>query len=68
MEPGHAPALRAEIDKVLRESSSESVLEQRLVRLGLGYLPAADGWSTHRQWLIAVADRVDDVRRKSPAA
>jgi hypothetical protein len=67
-EPSYAVALRAQIDAVLRENTSETSLERRLIELGLGYLPSADGWTTHRRWLVAVADRVEEVLRKSPAA
>jgi hypothetical protein len=39
-----------------------------LFRLGLGYRIQFHGWTSHRDWLLAVADRVDEVLRKSPAA
>jgi hypothetical protein len=36
--------------------------------LGLDYLPTGDGWASHRTWLLAVADRVEEILRCSPAA
>jgi hypothetical protein len=67
-EPEYAPQLRREITKLLSACESESDLEGTLVNLGLDYLPTGDGWASHRTWLLAVADRVEEVRRKSPAA
>jgi CdiI immunity protein len=67
-QPEYAPQLRREITDVLTAYQSEADLERALDRLGLGYLISYDGWNSHRTWLLAVADRVDDILRKSPAA
>ncbi len=67
-QPSYAPAVRGEVEQVLTECKSEATLEECLDGLGLVYYPPGLGWSSYRTWLIAVADRVDDVRRKSPAA
>jgi hypothetical protein len=63
-----APHLHREISDLIGTYRSESELEAALVDLGLNYLPTADGWDSHRAWLLAVADRVDEVLRTSPAA
>jgi hypothetical protein len=67
-QPDHAPALRADVQEVLARCESESELELQLHRLGLAYRPAWDGWASQRAWLLAVADRVEEILRKSPAA
>jgi hypothetical protein len=67
-EPDYSRQLRREITDVLTAYQSEAELEHALVRLGLGYLISYDGWDSHRTWLLAVADRVDDILRKSSAA
>lgn len=67
-EPDHAPQLRNEITEFLTDHQSGDDLEGAVDRLGLMYLPSADGWTSHRAWLLAVADRVDDIVRRSPAA
>lgn len=67
-EPDHAPALRSDVEEVLKRCGSEAELELQLRRLGLAYRPAYDGWDSKRVWLLAVADRVEEVLRKSPAA
>ncbi len=67
-QPGYAPMLRSEITEILRTYPSEADLERALGELGLDYLPTADGWANHRDWLIAVADRVDEILHTSPAA
>ncbi|HEV2886131.1 MAG TPA: contact-dependent growth inhibition system immunity protein [Jatrophihabitans sp.] len=64
----YAPQLRGEITDLLSAYQSESDLEGALVDLGLDYLPTADGWDSHRAWLLAVADRVDEILHRSPAA
>ena len=64
----HAPQLRLEISDLLSTCQSESDLEGALVDLGLDYLPTADGWDSYRAWLLAVADRVDQILHTSPAA
>jgi CdiI immunity protein len=65
---GAALNLRYDIETLLREHPSQDALEDRLIRLGLGYRIQFHGWTSHREWLLAVADRVDEVLRTSPAA
>jgi hypothetical protein len=68
-EPGSAPKLRAEITALLSQVTIESELQEYLLtELSSTYLPVGDGWSGPREWLLAAADRVDEVLRKSPAA
>ena len=68
-EADSAPNLREEITTLLAEVPNEAELrEYLLTELDTWYLPDADGWSSNRAWLLAVADRVDEVLRKSPAA
>lgn len=67
-QPDYAPELRREITDVLSAYPSEADLERALDKLGLGYLISYDGWSSHRTWLLAVADRVEEILHKSPAA
>lgn len=65
---GYALRLRPEIEDIIRQYPSEDALYARPLRLGLGYRIQFPGWTSHRDWLLAVADRVDEVLRKSPAA
>jgi hypothetical protein len=65
---GDALHLRREIEGIIRHYPSEDALFTCLLRLGLGYRIQAGGWTSHREWLLAVADRVEEVLRKSPAA
>jgi hypothetical protein len=67
-EPEHALRLRSEISYLLSRCQSEPEVESALVDLGICYLPTGDGWPDHRTWLLAVADHVDEILRKSPAA
>jgi hypothetical protein len=67
-EPEFAPHLRREITDLIDAYRSESDLEGALDDLGLTYVPTADGWDDHRTWLLAVADRVDEILHSSPAA
>lgn len=67
-EPDFAPSLRADIDLVVAEAASDQELETRLGRLGLGYAATTAGWSSYRVWLLALADRVDQLLHTSPAA
>jgi hypothetical protein len=60
--------LRHAIEDVIRQYPSEDALFARLLRLGLGYRIQFHGWTSHRTWLLAVADRVDEILHKSPAA
>lgn len=67
-QPSYALKLRGEIEDILRHCTSENALDAQLTRLGLGYRIQAHGWTSHRTWLLAVGDRVEEVLRKSPAA
>ncbi len=67
-QPSYALRLRREVEDIVAHCTSEQALDAQLTRLGLGYRIQADGWTSHREWLLAVADRVDEVLRKSPAA
>jgi hypothetical protein len=67
-QPQLAPQLRGEITELLSTRKSEAEVEGALVDLGIVYLPTGDGWDSHRTWLLAVADRVEEILRKSPAA
>ena len=67
-ESEYAPRLSREIADLLATCKSEPEVESALVGLGLCYLPTGDGWADHRTWLLAVADRVDQILRTSPAA
>jgi len=60
--------LRGVIEDVLRQYTSEDALFAYLLRLGLGYRIQFHGWTSHRDWLLAVADHVDEVLHTSPAA
>lgn len=60
--------LRRAIEDVIRTYPSEDALFARLVQLGLGYRIQFHGWTSHRDWLLAVADRVEETLRTSPAA
>ena len=55
--------LRGAIEEVIRQYPSEDALFARLLRLGLGYRIQFNGWTSHRDWLLAVAARVDEVLR-----
>jgi hypothetical protein len=67
-EHSDAVNLRLEITDIIRQYPSEDALDAQLTRLGLGYRIQFNGWTSHRDWLLAVADRVEKVLRKSPAA
>ncbi len=67
-ESEYAPRLSQEIADLLATCTSESELESALDDLGLCYLPTGDGWADSRTWLLAVANRVDAIVHKSPAA
>ncbi len=66
--PTRARRLRADVDHVLERCHTENDTEDCLDRLGLTYHPPGAGWNSYRQWLVAVADRVDELLHKSPAA
>ena len=67
-QPSFALKLRREVEDIIRQYPAEDALDAQLTRLGLGYRIQVDGWTSHRAWLLAVADRVEKVLRKSPAA
>jgi CdiI immunity protein len=67
-QPDYAPQLRREITELLSTCKSEAELDSALVDLGTCYLPEADGWVSYRAWLLAVADRVDEILHRSPVA
>jgi hypothetical protein len=67
-QPSYALAVRGEIEQLLRQCNSEASLEQRLEELGLVFYPPGMGWTSYRAWLLAVADRVEETLRTSPAA
>lgn len=60
----HEPSAKnlvPEIEEVLRTITSEAGLRRLVVdELDSGYLPDADGTTTYREWLEAVAWRVRD--------
>jgi hypothetical protein len=63
-----ASRLRGQVTDLLTAYPSESSLQAAVSALGLNYLPAADGWQSYTEWLLAVADRVDELLHTSPAA
>jgi hypothetical protein len=68
-EPESAPNLRGEILGLLSRVTTESELREYLLTdLDSSYLPNRDGWDSCRAWLLAVADRVEEILHKSPAA
>lgn len=67
-QPELAGQLRGEVAALLAVCKSESELERALEDLGMCYLPTGDGWNSHRAWLLAVPDRVDEILRSTPAA
>jgi CdiI immunity protein len=67
-EPDYAPFLRADIDLAVAEAASDQELEKRLDKFGLGYAATTAGWESYGAWLLAVADRVDQLLHTSPAA
>lgn len=67
-EPDYAPHLRADIAWLTAQYPSDQDVETVLDRMALGYAATNDGWSSYREWLLAVADRVDELLHTSPAA
>jgi hypothetical protein len=67
-EPEYAAAMTADIEQAVEESASDSDLEKRLDKFGLGYAATTAGWASYGAWLLAVADRVDEILHRSPAA
>ena len=64
----YALTLRGAVEDVLGHYPTEDLLFARLLRLGLGYRIQFHGWTSHRDWLLAVADQVEEVLRTTPAA
>ena len=67
-EPDYAPLVRADVEQLVAACGSDDEIEKIMDRFGLGYAATTDGWSSYRAWLLAVADRVEEILRKSPAA
>lgn len=67
-EPDYAPSVRADVVTVLDQCRSDAELEIIMDKLGLGYAVTTAGWESYRAWLLAVADRVDAILRKSSVA
>lgn len=67
-EPQAAPHFRADVEQILGQCDGEQELQQALRQLGIVYYPPGDGWGSYRAWLLAVAARVEQNLRKSPAA
>ena len=68
-EPEYAPLVRADIEATVDRCRTEVDLVRALRQLGLAYAPVADGWSSQRSWLLAVADDIDRLRTPvSPAS
>jgi hypothetical protein len=67
-EPGFAPAVRSDVDRVIAECTSDQEVEKVLDKFGLGYAATTAGWDSYGAWLLAVADRVDELLHTSPAA
>jgi len=67
-EPDYAPSLRTDVQRAMAAADSDLELERCLDSLGLGYAATTAGWDTYRNWLVAVADRVEELLHKSPAA
>jgi hypothetical protein len=67
-EPEYASLLRADVESLIAQCHSDRELERRLDKFALGYAATNGGWSSYSTWLQAVADRVDELLRTSPAA
>jgi hypothetical protein len=67
-EPELAPFLRADVESLVANVESDQHIERRLAKFGLGFAATEAGWNSYGTWLRAVADRVDQLLRKSPAA
>jgi hypothetical protein len=67
-EPDYAPFIRADIEALTSQCVTDQDLETELDRFGLGYAATTAGWKSYGAWLLAVADRVDELLHKSPAA
>jgi hypothetical protein len=67
-EPEYAPYVRADVTKLVTQCGSDEEVEHLMDKFGLGYDAPSAGWSSYRAWLLAVADRVDQILHTSPAA
>jgi hypothetical protein len=67
-EPAYAPLVCAEIRRAVAQANSDSDLEGLLDKFGLGYDAVSAGWASYGAWLLAVAERVDQLLHGSPAA
>jgi hypothetical protein len=67
-EPDYAPLIRSEVNAVISQSASDHDVEKVLDGFGLGYAATSAGWDTYGNWLLAVADRVEELLHKEPAA
>jgi hypothetical protein len=67
-EPDYAPSVRADVDKLMAQCGTDAEVERVMDKFGLGYAATTAGWASYGTWLIAVADRVDELLHKSPAA
>jgi hypothetical protein len=67
-EPDYAPVVGGDIRRLIAESASDSEVERCLDTFGLGYAATTAGWQDYGEWLLAVANRVDELLHTSPAA
>jgi hypothetical protein len=67
-EPELAPLVHTDIEMLVEHAESDREVERRLATFGLGFAPTNAGWSSYGAWLRAVAERVDQILHKSPAA
>lgn len=67
-EPDNAPHIRSDVDAVISQCGSDQDVEKVLDGFGLGYAATDVGWDSYGNWLLAVAERVEELLRKSPAA
>lgn len=67
-EPEYAPWVSSDIRALTSQIQSDQEVSRQLAKFGLGYAATNDGWKSYSQWLLAVADRVDELLHTSPAA
>jgi hypothetical protein len=67
-EPDYAPFVRADVDKLVARCRTDEEVVQVMDEFGLGYDATSAGWASYGTWLLAVADRVDQLLHTSPAA
>jgi len=65
LEPGLAPSFRSEVELLVSTRDERELRELLLDRWDSGYLAEGAGW-TYREWLMAVADRVDALLDRGP--